>query len=62
MDLLNWRLPPHKSECSTPEFMVFGQVYNFDATCYIWEENRDLIGYVMNTFWVLLAMFVVLRS
>lgn len=62
IDLLNWRLPPHKSECSTPEFMVFGQLYNFDATCYIWEENRDLIGYVMNTFWVLLAMFVVLRS
>ena len=61
-DLLSWKLPPHKSQCSTPEFEVFGQVYNFDATCYIWEQNRDLIASFMSVFWVVLAMFIVLRS
>lgn len=61
-DLLSWKLPPHRSECPSPEFEIFGKIYNFDAACYLWEQNRDLIGTIMNLFWVISGLFIVLRS
>lgn len=61
-ELKSYQAPQHVGECPKPNFQLFGKSIVMDTHCIIAEQNRQTIGAVMVTVWVLVGLFILLSA